>query len=384
VVFDCCLLSPNYVDENLFQSWIRGEEAMKAYNTACSNRGTEEQQSLAAIKDQWLVHEGLQHYLQRPWLLNTQKLHPISSESHGRSLIQAYYSFNGEVARKLMGWKLEGSKSLARLESISKETQEQDYESMKKSATRQFHNFARVLKTVKVQYSATAKLSAEPSMRDLISGRYKMPRSLANSYAQIIFASEHRLELSRSPNLENINFVTVCKMVSVVSSRWTAPEGSLILDRQWLDLLVAIKEGIEGDWSVTERFTFDRANSAAILKMEAIADPKRRKDFVEGCYKQVLQCALTIAGNLNNNIRTLFVETIDKICVPLSRIEATSTEVAALFEHIKQLVGGEDTNQLVEVLDQTHQQAWHRYVDSLHRMASLLINEIGDLGPGMV
>ena len=287
VVFDCCLLSPNYVDENLFQSWIRGEEAMKAYNTACSNRGAEEQQSLAAIKDQWLVHEGLQHYLQRPWLLNTQKLHPISSESHGHSLIQAYYSFSGEVARKLMGWKLEGNKSLARLESISKETQQQDYESMKKSATRQFHNFARVLKTVKVQYSAATELSAELSMRDLISSRYKMPRSLANSYAQIIFASEHRLELQFrkhqfSSNLENINFVTLCKMVSVVSSRWTSPPGSLILDRQWLDLLVAIKEIIESDWSVTERFTFDRANSAGMYCTAPVCAALRKYTALSG------------------------------------------------------------------------------------------------------
>ena len=186
-----------------------------------------------------------------------------------------------------MGWKLEGNKSLARLESISKETQQQDYESMKKSATRQFHNFARVLKTVKVQYSAATELSAELSMRDLISSRYKMPRSLANSYAQIIFASEHRLELQFrkhqfSSNLENINFVTLCKMVSVVSSRWTSPPGSLILDRQWLDLLVAIKEIIESDWSVTERFTFDRANSAGMYCTAPVCAALRKYTALSG------------------------------------------------------------------------------------------------------
>ena len=78
------------------------------------------------------------------------------------------------------------------------------------------------------------------------------------------------------------------------------------------------------------------------MKMEAIGDPKRRKDFVEGCYKQVLQGALTIAGNagnVNNNIRNLFVETIDKICVPLSRIEATSTEVMSSGCSVRVTVG---------------------------------------------
>eukprot|EP00656_Telonema_subtile_P057500 TRINITY_DN9475_c0_g1_i1.p1 TRINITY_DN9475_c0_g1~~TRINITY_DN9475_c0_g1_i1.p1 ORF type:complete len:301 (-),score=61.64 TRINITY_DN9475_c0_g1_i1:93-995(-) len=259
VVFDCCVLSPNYVDETLFNDWVSGKSASAAhagvvYGTEQGSSTGLEHELLPMLEDQWLVHQGLEHYLLQPWLLSTQKLHPIYSTGQAAALIEMYYSFNTEVARKLMGWKLEGQKSTARLSWIAKESKSIP----ESSCFRQFRNFGQVLSTIGTEY----KDGSDVSMKELISQKYLLPLKLANSYAMFIFASQHRFELS-TDSLSKLDFFDLCKLLSVVTSSWTAPKGGLFFDDQFVQHLIAARNTIERniyETAVAERFTFDNAN----------------------------------------------------------------------------------------------------------------------------
>lgn len=81
LVFECCLSSPNYVDEQLFGCWARGQSAMAAYNSGPATAtldGLDEQLHVSWVQDQWQLFSGLEHYLQHPWLLKEQAASPRS------------------------------------------------------------------------------------------------------------------------------------------------------------------------------------------------------------------------------------------------------------------------------------------------------------------
>lgn len=276
VVFDCCLLSPNCVDIGLFQQWVSGKNAKDAHTAilqdahyaagqASSCALGLERELLPTMEDQFLMYDGLEHYLKQPWLIDSQKLHLIDMVGQGGCLIAMYYSFDEHLARKVMGWKLEGSKTNARLKSHCETASVPQ-----KAGERQFNNFAGVLNTVRNEY---LEEGASCSMRELITEKYMLPQKLANSYAQIIFSCFHRFDLGRS--LDKLDFITMCKIHSVVSSHWTEPAGGLMLDERFVTDLVDAKNKIERtmfETAVTERFTFENANKQGAC----IAKPRTR------------------------------------------------------------------------------------------------------------
>lgn len=282
-----------------------------------------------------------------------QVLHPIHSEWQSRRLIQLYYSFNQTVAKRLLGVRLEDQKSSDRLAAIGRETNVLPW-----SCSRQFSNFGRMLHKLREIHVRT-----EQPMPDTIAQAYQLPTSLANSYAMVLFACEHRMEFCRDRNLDKIDFVTACKLLAAVSVDWGRPNSGLRMDEHFMGSLNGAREAIERqlyDTAVAERFTFENANRQAVIGLADWPDARRRKEFVEGCFKPVLTGVLAIAAKLE--LSRLMQELVEKVVIPLQKVNASSDEMAGLFKYMSQLAAKQ------------HLQAWSRYLGTIRRMAELVLH----------
>eukprot|EP00658_Telonema_sp_P-2_P042955 TRINITY_DN3091_c0_g1_i2.p2 TRINITY_DN3091_c0_g1~~TRINITY_DN3091_c0_g1_i2.p2 ORF type:complete len:131 (+),score=35.62 TRINITY_DN3091_c0_g1_i2:272-664(+) len=118
--------------------------------------------------------------------------------------------------------------------------------------------------------------------------------------------------------------------------------------------------------TVAERFTFENSTRLAFLGLEmAMEDPKRRKTFVDGCYKTVLTGMLGIAGSLEKpDYRAqLFGNVLDKVQQPLLKVNAMQQEVVALFKYLREL-----STSLAEQQDL----AWQKFVSTIGVMLTTL------------
>ena len=196
--FSSALLVPLYLDLNIFCYWIKGVPVDSI---------SEEEHVISYILSQYRNFTQLKHYFQdvKPFL-NVTSL-PISYNLKIQ-LINKYYSLDDQILFALFEKKLK-SKSRRDLKDVSEKAGVH-----LESCRRQFDNVKRIFK--KIEGIAGSKAP-------VISKLFELNPELAQTYSQIYFAHENKIEIQkRRPEFLSVNGIK--SIVQSIMTNWCVDE----------------------------------------------------------------------------------------------------------------------------------------------------------------
>ena len=300
---------PSDIDLDTFSLWLSGygvkeatERRAKSEPPITKEFDDYKQLLLSETRDQYIMFQLLQPYLQLPQTLMNQHLFQLS-QSAKRAIIERYYAFDETVVREFLGKKL-STKNRKDLDNISEKTGISLI-----SCRRQFDNIKQVLRVVD---------DHEGSLVENIKQQFILPEELSRIYASVVFISANRFETNKKKlSLYSFSDFTLC--ASEMINHWTeGSEGShavdddLELDRDFLQDLHDLKLSMLG------RIWVDRHLKLVLkdIRKKKLAAPFIKS--VEQNFRTLSKAIVSLGGSLvhSKDLKDFFVDLVEDVIEP--------------------------------------------------------------------
>ncbi|KAJ4461497.1 putative acidic fibroblast growth factor intracellular-binding protein [Paratrimastix pyriformis] len=320
---------PHLVDFSIFRLWNDGADEVQALNDRLRHENQPEWESArieaalrCEISDQYRLFTNMERFFDEPQLFSTQPLFPLDPQTEA-TLIEAYYEFNEDVFRELLGKKL--TARLRRdLEGISTKTRVS-----LRSCQRQFDNLSRICRIVE-ELTAPVPGQDPCSIAVALKARMHFSAELANKYTQVALICDHRYETFKRKSLAQAPFGAYSECAREMIRMWSS-YGSIDPDEALVEKLHEIKTLLHSDREALDVFCV-----LSTEKIRGLVDVPTATKIAKVKLPSLVKTLLSIGVALSQpkDHRDFFVEIADRLGDPFRRAPLAPSEVLILLDAV--------------------------------------------------